>query len=63
MYNGVITIQRLVNDWVHITSGAKDNGYYTAEHGVAFVSFPSKEYSEDGFYETVNRKYCWLAIK
>jgi len=53
MYNGAIVIQRLVNDWIIDTSGAKSTGTYVAENGVSFVPFPSKEYVEDGFYAEI----------
>lgn len=56
MYNGAITMQRVIGDWIHIITGAKNNSYYVAEQGMAFVNFPTKSYKVDGFYKTVNRK-------
>jgi len=51
MYNGAISIQRLVDDWIIFHSGADIR---IAENGVSFVDFPSKEYTRDGFYATIN---------
>jgi len=53
MYNGALTIQRLVDDFILENSGAKDAGYSVAESGVSFSDFPSKEYVQDGFYEQI----------
>ena len=51
MYNGALTIQRLVGDFIISTSGS---GYNVAENGVSFADFPSKEYVQDGFYAVVS---------
>jgi len=34
IYNGFLTTQRLVHDFIMIASGAKEAGYHVAEHGV-----------------------------
>ena len=34
IYNGFLTTQRLVHDWIMIASGAKDAGGFVAEYGV-----------------------------
>ena len=54
IYNGALTIQRLVHDFIISESGARDNGYYVAENGVQFVAFPYKSYVENGFYAQIN---------
>jgi ATP-binding cassette subfamily A (ABC1) protein 1 len=51
MYNGALSIQRLVDDWIIFHSGANIR---IAENGVSFVDFPSKEYTRDGFYSAIN---------
>ena len=56
IYNGVIPLQRLVGDWIHTITFSKQFGYYIAEHGLSYVSFPTKSYNVDGFYKTVNRE-------
>lgn len=54
IYNGALTIQRLVHDFILKDTGASDNGYFVADHGVQFVSFPTDAYTESGFYETIS---------
>jgi hypothetical protein len=61
MYNGAITIQRLVNDFIMVDSGAKANGYYVAEHGVKYAPFPSPEYIQNGFYADIAGTYVILS--
>jgi hypothetical protein len=57
LYNGAITMQRTVQDWIMVDSGSRDNGgVFVAEHGVQFVSFPTKEYTINGFYASINGK-------
>ena len=56
IYNGVLSMQRLVGDWIHNVTFSKSKGYYIAEHGLSFVNFPTKEYRVDGFYKTINRE-------
>lgn len=53
IYNGALTIQRLVHDFILQDTGAADNGYFVADHGVQFVSFPTKAYTENGFYASI----------
>mmetsp|Transcript_3366 Transcript_3366/g.4864 ORF Transcript_3366/g.4864 Transcript_3366/m.4864 type:complete len:1961 (-) Transcript_3366:133-6015(-) len=54
MYNGALTIQRLVGDFIMDDTGAADVGYKVAENGVRFVPFPTRQYVEDGFYEAIS---------
>mmetsp|Transcript_15159 Transcript_15159/g.25138 ORF Transcript_15159/g.25138 Transcript_15159/m.25138 type:complete len:1684 (-) Transcript_15159:977-6028(-) len=55
LYNGAITLQRTVQDWIMVDTGSKGStGAYVAEHGVQFVSFPTKEYVINGFYASIN---------
>ena len=54
MYNGALTVQRLIHDFVMDESGARDSGFYVAEHGVQFVAFPYESYTENGFYAQIN---------
>jgi len=56
IYNGAITIQRLVGDWILDDSGAKGAGYAVSDGGVQFVSFPTREYEEDGFYAAIESR-------
>ena len=49
-YNGVLTFQRLVNDFILESSGASIAGYQVAEGGVQFVPFPTRQYVQSGFY-------------
>lgn len=53
LYNGVLTFQRLVHDFVLASSGATLAGYAVAEAGVQFVPFPSRPYQSNGFYSTI----------
>jgi hypothetical protein len=53
LYNGVLTFQRLVNDFILDQSGAAANGYRVAEAGVQFAPFPTKEYERDGFFGNI----------
>lgn len=50
MYNGVLTIQRLVGDYIIAKTGTADAGYSVAEAGVEFVHFPTPAYEDEGFY-------------
>lgn len=54
IYNGLLIIQRLVDDWIIDHSGAATKGYSVAEHGVQFVPFPSKQYTKNGFYASIS---------
>lgn len=51
MYNGALVIQRLVDDWILFHTGTN---VQISENGVSFVDFPSREYTRDGFYATIN---------
>ena len=53
LYNGVLTYQRLVNDFILDASGAAAAGYPVAEAGVQFVPFPTRPYLKDGFFSTI----------
>ena len=53
MYNGALTVQRLLHDFIIDESGADANGYYVAENGVQFVSFPYAAFTENGFYAQI----------
>lgn len=54
MYNGFITLQRLVGDWIIYDSGAEELGNKVAENGVSFVTFPREEYVRNDFFTTVS---------
>eukprot|EP00978_Attheya_sp_CCMP212_P013362 scaffold33622_cov51-Attheya_sp.AAC.3 len=53
IYNGAITIQRLVDDFIIEDTGAKDAGWSVASNGVTFAPFPTRKYTEDGFYAAI----------
>jgi hypothetical protein len=53
MYNGALTTQRLIGDWILSESGAAAAGYNVSEHGVQFLPFPSLAYTKDGFYAAI----------
>jgi hypothetical protein len=59
VYNGALVVQRLVNDFIFVDSGAKAKGSFVAEHGVTYVSFPSRQYVKNGFYAQIARE-CFL---
>lgn len=61
LYNGVLTFQRLVHDFVIRQSGAADAGTVVAEAGVQFVPFPTKAYVTSGFFESIEGKQIELA--
>jgi hypothetical protein len=50
LYNGIITIQKLVGDFILKDSGAN---VQVADHGVRFVPFPTKEYEDGGFFAEI----------
>jgi len=54
-YNGFLTIQRLVHDFIIADSGAAAAGYTVSEGGVQFAPFPSKGYIASGFYANINQ--------
>merc|ERR1712226_475819 len=53
MYNGVLTIQRLVGDYIIAKTGAANDGFGVAEAGVRYVHFPTAEYEEQGFFSEI----------
>lgn len=53
IYNGILTMQRLVGDFIHHSTGAADLGYRVSEGGVQYVSMPTKAYEETGFYGAI----------
>jgi hypothetical protein len=55
MYNGVLTFQRLVQDFIIDNTGASSKNF-VSQSGVQFVSFPYRSYKDDGFYETIDGK-------
>jgi hypothetical protein len=57
IYNGFLTIQRLIHDFIMNYTGARENGFYVAEHGVQYSPFPSPGYEEDGFYAAVAGRF------
>lgn len=61
IYNGVLTFQRLVGDFIMNQTGAADAGYKVAEAGVRYVQFPIKEYEDSGFYGTISGKWIHLS--
>lgn len=54
-YNGLLTIQRLVHDFIMEDSGVAARGFAVSEGGVAFAPMPSPGYVEQGFYEAINQ--------
>ena len=48
IYNGFLTIQRLVHDFIIEDSGAAAEGYSVSDGGVSFAPFPSLGYIETG---------------
>jgi hypothetical protein len=51
LYNGVITIQKLVGDFILHDSGSNVK---VADHGIRLVPFPTKEYEDGGFFSEVS---------
>jgi hypothetical protein len=56
LYNGAVTIQRTIQDWILVDSGSREQGMFVSEHGVQFVSFPTREYVINGFYAAIAGK-------
>jgi len=54
LYNGIITFQKLVGDFILQDSGANVR---VADHGIRFVPFPTKEYEAGGFFSIVARTF------
>jgi len=63
MYNGALTIQRLVDDFIIHDTGAKDKGFSVAENGVSFVNFPVSNISPCNHINTFNFSYQLLIQK
>ena len=59
LYNGVLTMQRVVGDYVLNRTGAAEAGYAVSENGVQFVQFPTTTYEDDGVYEILVRQ-VWV---
>lgn len=53
LYNGVLTLQRLVGDFILNKTGAVEVGYSVAESGTAFVQFPAPSYLSSGFFDNI----------
>jgi len=49
--NGAVTIQRLLDDWILSDSGVTAT---VAQNGAVFLPFPTKEYTQSGFYENIS---------
>jgi hypothetical protein len=62
IYNGVLVIQRLLGDWIMNETGTTALGYGVAEHGVQFVSFPTLEYTYEGFYELIAGEFTFRLV-
>lgn len=52
VYNGVLTFQRLVGDFILSATGASAS-YPVAEAGVRFVQFPTPEFEDAGFFADI----------
>ena len=53
VYNGVLTIQRLVHDFIFDITGAAEAGFVVGDAAVQFTPFPTKEYKDSGFYAAI----------
>jgi hypothetical protein len=62
LYNGVLTFQRLVGDFILHDTSAAAAGYMVADAGVSYVKFPSPQYEEEGFYEAISGKFVCLFV-
>jgi hypothetical protein len=60
IYNGVITIQRLVHDYIIDISGAALAGYTVGEAAVQFTPFPTRSYKDEGFYAAIGGMFICL---
>jgi len=52
LYNGVLTFQRLVGDYILHATGAEQR-YPVARNGARFVQFPTPEYEDEGFFADI----------
>lgn len=50
IYNGVMTFQRLVGDYILDRTGAKSSRYFVSQAGMQVVQFPTPQYEKNGFY-------------
>ena len=57
VYNGVLTFQRLVGDYILARTGAADRGFAVDDAGVHFMHFPTKAYTDSGFYTSIKGKH------
>jgi hypothetical protein len=62
LYNGVLTFQRLLGDFILKDTGARDMGYYVAESGVQYVQFPTAAYEDNGFFADIGGTYPVLFV-
>jgi hypothetical protein len=56
MYNGVLTFQRLVHDFILDATGASAAGSFVGEASVQYVPFPTRPYKDAGFYAQIGGK-------
>jgi hypothetical protein len=56
VYNGVLTFQRLLGDYILNRTGAAEK-YKVDDGGVQFVQFPTKPYEDSGFYASIKGPY------
>lgn len=59
VYNGILTFQRLVGDYILNRTGAASQGFYVSEGGSTYVQFPTRTYTQNGFYATI-QGLCWV---
>jgi hypothetical protein len=52
LYNGILTFQRLVGDYILNATGA-DTVFPVARNGARFVQFPTPEYEDAGFFADI----------
>lgn len=55
MYNGVLTFQRLINDFI-IDQTTGDDSTYVGQGSVQYAPFPSRSYKDAGFYAQIGGK-------
>lgn len=54
LYNGIITIQKLVGDFILNDANVPTT---IADHGIRLVTFPTRQYEEGGFFEQIAGTY------
>jgi hypothetical protein len=55
MYNGILTFQRLVHDFILDQTGVRTiNGNFVNEASVQYVPFPTRAYTKEGFYSLLS---------